>query len=248
VVRVKRAASPAVAWHDVECGAYTADLPLWRELAEAHGPDVLDLGAGTGRVAIDLARRRHSVTAVDSDVELGDELVARSDAFDLDVRVHTGDVREVRLGCGYGLVLAPMQLIQLMGGPEGRLALLATIRSHLAPGGLAALAVAVPGAPLSEDAPMPLPDVLELDRWVFSSTPLTVRSVPEGSEIVRHRQMVSPDGVLTESESVIVLEACTSDLVEQESKAAGLALAGRREIAETADHVGSTVVLLEAIS
>ena len=39
-----------VLWHDLECGRYAQDLPLWRELAsEARGP-VLDLGAGSGRV------------------------------------------------------------------------------------------------------------------------------------------------------------------------------------------------------
>ena len=55
-------------WHDVENGAYAADLPLWRELArEADGP-VLDLGAGTGRVALDLAAARPRAShALDSD-------------------------------------------------------------------------------------------------------------------------------------------------------------------------------------
>ena len=51
-----------VIWHDVECGAYEADLPLWRELASGR---VLDVGAGTGRVALDLARAGHPVTALD---------------------------------------------------------------------------------------------------------------------------------------------------------------------------------------
>ncbi|MEA2365962.1 MAG: hypothetical protein QOI32_1474, partial [Thermoleophilaceae bacterium] len=36
-----------VTWHDVENGAYEADLPLWRELAEAGEGPILDLGAGT---------------------------------------------------------------------------------------------------------------------------------------------------------------------------------------------------------
>ena len=50
-----------VIWHDLECGGYRADLPLWRELAEHEGSPVLDVGAGTGRVALDLARRGHEV-------------------------------------------------------------------------------------------------------------------------------------------------------------------------------------------
>ena len=43
-------------WHDVECGAYEADLELWRELAREAPEGVLDVGAGTGRVALRLAR------------------------------------------------------------------------------------------------------------------------------------------------------------------------------------------------
>ena len=60
---------PVVAWHDTECGSYDADLPLWRELAGA-GP-VLDVGAGTGRVALDLAARGASVTALDVEPAFG---------------------------------------------------------------------------------------------------------------------------------------------------------------------------------
>ena len=51
----------AVIWHDVECGGYRADLPYWVALARAHGGPVLDIGAGTGRVALALARDGHAV-------------------------------------------------------------------------------------------------------------------------------------------------------------------------------------------
>jgi tRNA G46 methylase TrmB len=44
-------------WHDVECGSYQADLPLWEELAQRAQGAVLELGCGTGRVALHLARR-----------------------------------------------------------------------------------------------------------------------------------------------------------------------------------------------
>ena len=32
-----------IVWHDVECGGYRADLPLWRELAAAEAGPVLDV-------------------------------------------------------------------------------------------------------------------------------------------------------------------------------------------------------------
>ena len=68
----------SVIWHDLECGAYAEDLPLWRALAAEHGDPVLDVGAGTGRVALDLARAGHRVTALDRDPELLEALARRA--------------------------------------------------------------------------------------------------------------------------------------------------------------------------
>ncbi len=56
-----------VIWHDVECSRYDADFALWRELAAAAGGPILDVGAGTGRVALDLAAAGHEVVALDLD-------------------------------------------------------------------------------------------------------------------------------------------------------------------------------------
>ncbi len=53
-----------VIWHDVECGSYAADLPLWRELAEEAGVPVLDVGAGTGD-ALRLLRETVGTTPID---------------------------------------------------------------------------------------------------------------------------------------------------------------------------------------
>jgi len=62
--------APAVIWHDVECGGYAEDLELWRELAAAADGPVLDVGAGTGRVALDLGGRGFEVVALDLDADL----------------------------------------------------------------------------------------------------------------------------------------------------------------------------------
>ena len=60
-----REISEAAAWQQVEFGSYAADLPLWVELAgQAEGP-VLELGAGSGRVALHLAGHGHEVIALE---------------------------------------------------------------------------------------------------------------------------------------------------------------------------------------
>ena len=60
----------AALWHDLECGGYREDLPLWRALAAATGGPVLDVGAGTGRVTLDLAASGVAVVALDTDAAL----------------------------------------------------------------------------------------------------------------------------------------------------------------------------------
>ncbi|HKP88800.1 MAG TPA: class I SAM-dependent methyltransferase [Thermoleophilaceae bacterium] len=237
-----------VVWHDVECGGYDADLELWRSLAaEAAGP-LLEIGCGTGRVALDLAARGFEVAAMDSDEALVGALEERARARGLAVRASVGDARTLGLPRrDFALVVAPMQVVQLMGGPAGRGAMLAAVRSHLRPGGRFAAALADPfeGVPAEESGP-PLPDVREQDGWVFSSTPVAVRSEGAGTAIDRLRQAVSPAGRLDESMSSIVLDAVGAGELETEGAAAGFRVAPRRAVAATGDYVGSAVVVLEA--
>jgi SAM-dependent methyltransferase len=109
-------------WHDVECAAYTADLDVWRALAEDVGGPVLDLGCGTGRIALDLAGRGLEVTGIDSDLELIDALRARSRSQGLRVEAVAADVRSFDLGSLFALAISPMQVVQLLGGRDGRVA------------------------------------------------------------------------------------------------------------------------------
>ena len=95
-----------VRWHDLECGGYAVDLGLWRELAAAADGPVLDVGAGTGRVALDLARHGVRVTALDVDGALLAELAARAGAEGLDVPVLEADAREGIVDGSGQLVLA----------------------------------------------------------------------------------------------------------------------------------------------
>jgi SAM-dependent methyltransferase len=216
-----------VAWHDTECGSYTADLPLWRELAAREAGPLLDVGAGTGRVARDLAAHGHAVTALDVDPELLAALDARAGGA---VRCVVADAQDFDLGERFGLIVAPMQTVQLL--PD-RAAFLRCARAHLAPGGLLAAAVADELVPF--EGPLPDPDVL--GRYV--SQPTAVRVAGGVARLERLRD----DGE-TVTVDVVELHELGVAQLEREGAAAGLVPEPARRVDETPEHVGSTVVAL----
>jgi SAM-dependent methyltransferase len=236
----------SVIWHDVECGSYDADMELWRSLAADHHGPVLDVGAGTGRIAVDLARQGHRVVALDRDPALLEELSRRADG--LDVETVVADARRFALGWRFGLIVVPMQTIQLLGGADGRRRFLECARAHLDDHGVLAIAVseqlevyeveAGPGAPL--------PDIRELAGVVYCSQPTAVREDREGFVLERRRETITREGTRAVEQNVIRIDALSADELEREGRAVELHAARRRVVAPTADHVGSVVVMLDA--
>lgn len=102
-------------------------------LRELGGDSVLDAGCGTGRVAVELARRGHAVTGVDADSSMLDAARAKdgevrwllADLVDLDA--HVDEVFDV-------VLLAGNVMIFLDRGTEAQV--LARLVDRLAPNGL----------------------------------------------------------------------------------------------------------------
>ena len=228
-----------VVWHDLECAGYVEDLPLWRELA-GDGP-VLDLGCGTGRVALDLAARGVPVVGLDVDEVLLDELRRR--AGDLPVETVRADARDFDLGRRFGVVLAPMQTVQLLGGAQGRAGFLRCARAHLEPGGLFAIAIA-DEIETFDDIEAVLPDVHEDGGTVYFSQPVSIRDQGDRFEIEFVREVVDPHGGRSSARNVIHLDRLDADRLEAEAE--GFTVLERRTVPQTDAYVGSTVVMLRA--
>jgi SAM-dependent methyltransferase len=238
-----------VVWSDVENGAYSADLPVWEELAAASGGPVLELGCGSGRVALHLARLGFAVHAVDLVPELVEAVRERAALESLALAATLGDACNLEVEGLFQLVIAPMQLAHLIP-EETRAAMIEGVTAKLAAGGSAAFAVLDAEAARSghyENGVELLPDMLERDGWVYSSQPLEVRPAPSGGlEVVRRRQVVAPQGGLATGTEREWLRAMVPEEIESLGVRAGLRVEERREIPATDAHVGSTVVRLSS--
>jgi SAM-dependent methyltransferase len=236
-------------WHEVECGSYTADLALWEELADQTDKPIMELGCGAGRVTLHLARRQATlVIGVDWDSDLVAAIWERSGKLAGDAEV--GDVREFDFATKFSLVIAPMQLIQLLGGSRDRIACLSSAVGNMLPGGRAAFAIVeeMPDLPLPGTSAPPLPDVRQIEGWIYSSLPLEPVALAEAILLRRLRQTVDPDGNMSEELNEIELTMLSAETLEEEGRAVGLRPTGRREIPSTEAHVGSTVVLFEKVA
>jgi SAM-dependent methyltransferase len=137
-------------YYDLENADFTEDLDLWLELAEAAGGPVLELGCGTGRVLLNLARRGYAVTGIDNAPEMLARLHARLNAASQRHLATPPVVVEARmedfeLPQRFALAIMPYNTFMHLLTPEAQLGVLARVRRHLAPGGRLALDLPNPG-------------------------------------------------------------------------------------------------------
>lgn len=250
----------AVVWHDLECGAYAADLALWLKLAARAGPSsaILDVGAGTGRVTLALARDRHRVTALDLDPDLLEALAER--AGSVPVETICADARSFSLARqDFDACFIPMQTIQLLGDHDERLAFLRCARAHLRPDGLLACAIVTAIDPFdcSSGQLGPAPETAVRAGGLYVSRPTRV-VVDSGHVVIERERRIFPTGTdeappgaaaervagdrFTERNVTELALVAAADL-QAEGIEAGLRPLEILEISPTSEHVGSEVVV-----
>jgi SAM-dependent methyltransferase len=231
-------------WHDIECGGYAADLALWRTLAAGLDGPILEIGAGTGRVTLDLAREGHGLTALDHDATLIGELRRRAAGYEIDAVV--ADACDFSLPRRFALIAVPMQTVQVLGGRSARVDFMGCAQRHLLPDGVVAIAIseALETYDLADGHPIPVPDMAERDGIVYFSQPTAVRCTDGGYALERRRERIDPHGTRTVEVVTETLATLSAPELEAEAAEAGLRASDRIAIPATTDHVGSTVVIL----
>lgn len=126
-------------YYDYTYSTRKADIRFYTEIAEELGGPILELGVGTGRVAKAIVKKGVSVVGVDSVPEMLERAQEERDKLSHDeqerLTLKQGDLKTVRLGRQFPLVISPFNVWMHLYQRADIEAAFATVLAHLAPGG-----------------------------------------------------------------------------------------------------------------
>ncbi len=138
-------------YYDLDLEDDQGDIDLYLAMAERTGGPILELAAGSGRIAVPLARAGYRVTAVDNDPAM---LRRLADAWAAarpgtrrrpagDVELVEADLTGLSLQRGFGLGIIGLNSLLLLEGPAAQRQAMRVLAAHLRPGGIAIVDVVV---------------------------------------------------------------------------------------------------------
>jgi SAM-dependent methyltransferase len=136
------------AYYDQSYRRRTDDLAFYADLAEELGGPVLELGVGTGRVAVAIARRGIDVVGLDRMpsmlAQAGARLARQPVAVRERIELVRGDMRRLALGRRFSLVIAPFNGFMHLYERQDWERTLAGVRDHLTRSGRLAFDILLP--------------------------------------------------------------------------------------------------------
>lgn len=138
--------------YDLDLVEDPGDLDLYLALAARTGGPILELGCGTGRVALPLAAAGHEVTAVDIDPAMLERARRRADAAGAAIARRIDFVEADLLGLklpaagSFRLAIIALNSLFLLATRVAQREAFATMARHLATGGLAVVDIWLPDA------------------------------------------------------------------------------------------------------
>ena len=110
------------------------DVPFYVEEAVRSGGPVLELGVGTGRIAVPVAAAGIEVVGVDLSAGMLEVARERAELAGVQVDLRQGDMRDPPVGGEFPLVLCPFRSLLHMETDEDRRLALRAVSHRLAPG------------------------------------------------------------------------------------------------------------------
>jgi len=91
------------------------DVEIYKELADQYGPNILEIGSGTGRILLPLARDGYEVTGLELNEDMlkicQKKIEEESDETIQNIDLFKGDMRDFELDKKFDLIIAPCNVI-----------------------------------------------------------------------------------------------------------------------------------------
>lgn len=186
------------ALYDAWCRSVTEDVGFYVQLAVESGGPVLEIGVGSGRIAVPTGLAGIPVVGVDTSPAMLDLTRERAEALELPIELHQADMRALPDLGAFPLVTIPFRALLHLRDDGERLGVLADIRDRLEPGGRLAFDVFHPDRrDIAETHDRWLerePGIQERARWRPQERALTLTVRAGGTEATMELWWVDPPG------------------------------------------------------
>jgi SAM-dependent methyltransferase len=183
--------------YDPWSASVVEDVGFYLDEARRSGGPVVELGVGTGRIAVPLAADGIRVIGIDSSRGMLDVCARRAALAGVELDLRVGDLRDPPVSERVPLVICPFRSLLHMHADEDRLSVLGAAHDLLMPGGRFVFDVFTPDATdiaRTQDRWLERePGIFERAVWDESARTLTLTVRDEERETTMALAWLSPD-------------------------------------------------------